>query len=136
MKDLGFIHYFLDVEVQRFNGGLSLNKAKYAAGLIAHAQMCGFKSLSTLMVTKLCLSSTDDETFDAPHFYCSIIGGLQYRTFTHPELAFSVNHVCQYMRQPLKSHFMLVKGILRYSQGTITHGIRLLSHSSLFLYGF
>lgn len=40
------------------------------------------------------------------------------------------------MRQPLKSHFMLVKGILRYNQGTITHGIRLVSHSSLFLYGF
>lgn len=37
MKELGFIHYFLDVEVQRFNGGLSLNKSKYAAGLITHA---------------------------------------------------------------------------------------------------
>jgi hypothetical protein len=68
--------------------------------------------------------------------YRSIVGALQYLTLTRPDLTHAVNLVCQFMHQPGTSHFQAVKRILRYLQGTLDYGIRLLSHSSLNLYGF
>uniref|UniRef100_A0A803Q9W1 Integrase catalytic domain-containing protein n=1 Tax=Cannabis sativa TaxID=3483 RepID=A0A803Q9W1_CANSA len=43
----------------------------------------------------------------------SIVGALQYITITRPELSFSVNKVCQFMQQPLSTHWQAVKRILR-----------------------
>ena len=37
---------------------------------------------------------------------------------------------------PISSHFQAIKHILRYLQGTLDYGLRLLSQSSLSLYGF
>ena len=135
MKDLGYLHYFLGVEVQQFSGGIFLNQAKYASDLLDRAEMRGCKPISTPMVTKL-RAPVDDDLFHDPQFFRSIVGGLQYLTFTRPELSFSVNYVCQHMQSSTNFHFQLVKRILRYVQGTIEHGIRLLSSNTLDLYGF
>ncbi|XXG48874.1 hypothetical protein AAC387_Pa02g3202 [Persea americana] len=88
------------------------------------------------MITSLRPPSDGDDLFDNPQFYRSIVGGLQYLTFTRPDISFSVNYVCQFMHQPTKFHFQLVKRILRYIHGTIDHGIRLLSTCPMELYAF
>ncbi|KAI5332495.1 hypothetical protein L3X38_022624 [Prunus dulcis] len=49
----------------------------------------------------------------------SIVGALQYLTFTRPNFAFSVNQACQFMHNPMESHVVAVKRILRYLKGTI-----------------
>ena len=64
------------------------------------------------------------------------MGALQYITLTHLDLTHAVNLVCQFMHQPGASHFQAVKRILRYLQGTLDYGLRLLSRSSLSLYDF
>ena len=46
--------------------------------------------------------------------YRSIVGALQYLTFTRPDIAYAVNTVCQYMTNPSDVHFSAVKRILRY----------------------
>ena len=53
------------------------------------------------------------------------MGALQYATLTRPEFSYSVNKVCQFMSQPLESHWTAVKQILRYLKGTISHGLHL-----------
>ncbi|XP_018501075.1 uncharacterized mitochondrial protein AtMg00810-like [Pyrus x bretschneideri] len=58
-----------------------------------------------------------------PTLYRSIVGALQYLTFTRPDIAHAVNDVCQYMTQPTKAHFFLVKRISRYLQGTLDYGL-------------
>ena len=64
------------------------------------------------------------------------MGALQYITLTHPNLTHAVNLVCQFMHQPGASHFQAVKRILRYLQGTLYYGLRLLSQTFLSLSGF
>ncbi|KAM1147908.1 hypothetical protein ACFX19_040240 [Malus domestica] len=59
-----------------------------------------------------------------PSHYRSIVGALQYLTFTRPDIAHSVNMVCQFMAQPTDLHMFLVKRILRYIQGTIGYGLQ------------
>jgi hypothetical protein len=44
--------------------------------------------------------------------YRSIVGGLQYLTLTRPDIAFSVNKVCQYLHSPTTAHLTTVKRIL------------------------
>ncbi|XP_021805278.1 uncharacterized protein LOC110749474 [Prunus avium] len=53
----------------------------------------------------------------------SIVGDLQYLTFTRPDIAYAVNTACQYMTAPTDVHFHLIKRILRYVQGILKHGI-------------
>lgn len=55
--------------------------------------------------------------------YRSLVGALQYLTFSRPDIAHSVNVVCQYMTRPPDMHYLLVKRILRNHQGTLECGL-------------
>lgn len=58
-----------------------------------------------------------------PGFNQSLVGALQYLTFTRPDIAFSVNQVRQFMHAPFKAHFASIKCILRYLQGSVSLGL-------------
>ncbi|KAM2142505.1 hypothetical protein ACFX1Q_008652 [Malus domestica] len=58
-----------------------------------------------------------------PTSYRSIVGSLQYLTFTRLDIAFAVNTICQFMSSPTDVHFGAVKRIIRYLQGTMNIGI-------------
>ena len=58
-----------------------------------------------------------------PIEYKSLVGALQYLTFTRPDLSYIVNVACQYMTNPTNVHFNLIKRILRYAQGLIQCGL-------------
>ena len=114
MKDLGPLHYFLGVEVHYFDGGIFLNQAKYSSDLLQRTHMTGCNSIATPMASKLHPPTCADDLLPDPYFYRSIVGGLQYLTFTRLDIAFSVNHVCQYMHRPTNFHFKLRKRIRQY----------------------
>ncbi|GLT44417.1 hypothetical protein SLA2020_183190 [Shorea laevis] len=136
IKDLGHLHYFLGIEVHTNKFGLFLCQSKYAHELLQKAQMVGCKPISTPMAIKTHSSSLTTSAFQNPTFYRSIIRGLQYLTFTRPDLSFAVNHVSQFMHAPTLEHFQLVKRILRYLGGTLDYGMRISNQSTLELYAF
>ncbi|XP_019055751.1 PREDICTED: uncharacterized protein LOC109115816 [Nelumbo nucifera] len=55
--------------------------------------------------------------------YRSVVGALQYVTLTRPEIAYSINKVCQFLAKPTTNHLSTVKRILRYLKSTIDHGL-------------
>jgi hypothetical protein len=55
---------------------------------------------------------------------------LQYLSFTNPDIALSVNGVCQFMYQPLLSHWQAVKRIIHYLKSNISYGLLFTWHSS------
>lgn len=87
MKDLGFLHYFLGVEVRRFPGGIFLSQTKHASDLLERAQMKDCWPISTPLMTKLQSTPQDESSFPDPQFYRSIVGGLQYLAFTRPDIS-------------------------------------------------
>ncbi|GMP45231.1 hypothetical protein CsSME_00013817 [Camellia sinensis var. sinensis] len=82
--------------------------------------MADCKPYSFPMAVKPTSSSlNDDLPFSNPSLYRSIVGGFQYLIITRPDLAFAMNFSCQFMHQPLASHFVMVKRLLRYLKGTL-----------------
>ncbi|KAM1767634.1 hypothetical protein ACFX12_045703 [Malus domestica] len=75
------------------------------------------------------LLSDDGKPYNHPTMYRSLVGALQYLTFTRPDIAFAVHQVCQFMQRPMESHFMAVKRILRYLKATRGCGIQYIRSS-------
>lgn len=65
----------------------------------------------------------DGEPMSDPTLFQSLVGALQYLTFTRPDIVFVVNYACQFMSNPSKLHFTLVKMILHYLQGIVECGL-------------
>jgi histone deacetylase 1/2 len=126
LKQLGEVDYFLGLEVHhKSSGPLLLNQAKYVKDLLCKTNMENCKPIGSPMVSSCRLSRFGTDTMSDPSLYRSTVGALQYATLTRPDIAFSVNKVCQFMAHPLESHWKAVKRILRYLKGTMNHGLLL-----------
>ncbi|CAL9022062.1 unnamed protein product, partial [Prunus brigantina] len=136
LKDLGKLRYFLGLEVQYHSGGtIFVNQAKYARDLIKKASMVTCKPCSTPSKPHHQVLKDEGIPLPDPTLYGSIVGTLQYLTFTRPDIAFAVNTVCQFMHSPTDVHLGLVKRIIRYLQGTLQFGVNF-SPGSMVLSGY
>lgn len=127
LKDLGELHYFLGIEVQKNNGELVLKQERYATELLQRVNTSNCKSVATPLSTSEKLSIHDGERLGSEDStqYRSIVGALQYLTLTRPDISFAVNKVCQFLHSPTTTHWMDVKRILRYVKGTVGLGLKI-----------
>ncbi|KAF5464008.1 hypothetical protein F2P56_014124 [Juglans regia] len=82
------------------------------------------------MASSTRLTAVDGPSFEDPQLYRSVVGSLQYLSFTRPDISFAVNRVCQFMHCPRLIHWQAVKRILRYLRLTSTFGLHLSPISS------
>jgi hypothetical protein len=100
MKDLGPLHHFLGVFVQHQADGLFLTQRQFAHDILERAGMVDCKPVSTLVDTQAKVSTKFGSPIaDSTHFR-SLIGVLQYLTFTRPDLAYVVQQICLHMNDP------------------------------------
>jgi histone deacetylase 1/2 len=138
LKDLGDLHYFLGIEVNKVASGLVLTEDKYASDLLKKVNMSGCKPVSTPLSTSEKLSAfegTRSGPVDATR-YRSIVGPLQYLTLTRPDIAFLVNKVCQFLHAPTDIHWAAIKRILRYLRGDTKLGLEIRKSNSMMVSGF
>jgi hypothetical protein len=136
MIDLGFLHYFLGLQVLQTNEGIFLSQSKYACDLLRRFHMDDCKPTpspfqSGVKLTSTCTSPEVDATL-----YRQLVGSLLYLTHTHPDLSFVVGLVSQYMKTPHESHWKAAKRILHYVRGTVQFGIHYSSGGTPLLVGF
>ncbi|KAM1393866.1 hypothetical protein ACFX2F_029972 [Malus domestica] len=124
IKDLGFLHYFLGIQIIEQADGLLLSQANYVTDLLTKTEMLESKLCATPCLPYNRLLLDDGQPFNNPALYRSIVGALQYLTFTRPDIAFAVHQVCQFMHKPMESHYIAVKMILRYLKCTVKLGIK------------
>jgi hypothetical protein len=136
MTDLGYLHYFLGLQVLQTKEGIFLSQSKYACDLLRCFHMddskpapSPFQSGVKLVVT--CTSPEIDATL-----YHQLVGSLLYLTHTRHDISFVVGLVARYMQTPHESHWKVAKRILRYVGGTIQFGIHYSSWGAPLLVGF
>jgi hypothetical protein len=123
MKDLGALSYFLGIHVSRNNQGLHLNQAKYVLDLLHRVDMIGAKPYAAPFTSGKKLTKFDGDPLPDPSLYRHIVGVLQYCTLTRPDIAYSVNQLCQFLHCPTTTHFQAAKRVLRYLKGTPDPGL-------------
>jgi hypothetical protein len=123
MKDLGQLNYFLGLQISYPSFDLFVSQTKYIKELLDRVDLQDSKPCATPCLPYHHLLKDDGKPYSHPQQYMSIVGALQYLTFTRPDTAFSVNQACQFMHNPMESHVVAVKRILRYLKGTLDFGI-------------
>lgn len=130
LKHLGDLVYFLGIEVKvAAHGSLTLTQSKYLRDLLHKTHMSESSPVHSPMQSTCKLTKTGSPALEDHFMYRSVVGTLRYATITRPDVAYAINKVCQFTSHPLETHWVAVKGILRYLKGTIHHGLHLPSHS-------
>lgn len=138
LKDLGDLNYFLGIEVKKISDGLVLSQDKYTHDILKRMGMSTCKPAPTPLSTSEKLSVQEGSLLgpgDATN-YRSIVGALQYLTLTRPDIAFSVNKVCQFLHSPTLTHWSAVKRIIRYLRGTVGMGLKIQKSQSMLVSAF
>ena len=89
MKDLGELHHFLGMHVQRCGDGL-LSQRQYRLDILDRAGMAECKPCSTPVDTNPKVTATDGAPVADASDFCSLAGALQYLTFTRPDISYAV----------------------------------------------
>jgi histone deacetylase 1/2 len=138
LKDLGELHYFFGMEVNKVRDGIILSQDRYASDLLTKVNMAACKPACTPLSTSEKLSAYEGTTLgpnDAKN-YRSVVGALQYLTLTRPDISFAVNKVCQFLHAPTDVHWMAVKRILRYVKQDTKIGLKITKCNSMLISGF
>ena len=131
MRDLGHLSYFLGLEVSSDSTGYYLSQAKYASNLLSHAGMTDIKVVSTSLEMNARLTPLDGTPLSDATLYRQLVGSLVYLIVTHPNIAYAVYLVSQFLVVPPFTHYVVVIHILRYIKGTMFHGFHFSAHSTL-----
>jgi hypothetical protein len=94
------------------------------------------KPVTTPMASSTNLSAFDGEPFPDHTLFRSTVGALQYLSITHPDIAFTVNKLSQFMHKPTLTHWQAVKRLLRYLKHTIQFGLQIYRSSCHTLQAF
>nr|GEZ27221.1 hypothetical protein [Tanacetum cinerariifolium] len=81
----------------------------------AHMANCNPTQTSVDTESKL---DTEGDPVSDPSLYCSLAVGLQYLTFTRPDISYAIQHVCLHMYDPREPHFAALKRVFCYIRGT------------------
>ncbi|CAN6695415.1 unnamed protein product [Malus baccata var. baccata] len=114
LKDMGKLSYFLGLQVQyKDNGDIFLNQSKYAIDLLHKFLVSEGTPLSD------------------PTMYQSLVGALQYLTFTRPDLSYVVGVACQYMNSPMTVHYEMSKKQSSISRSSTEAKYKSLAHCAV-----
>jgi hypothetical protein len=104
LKDLGPLNFFLGVEAHTTASGMYLSQRSYISDLLQKTKMHEAKPVTSPMSSSTILSKHSGTSLSDPTSYRSAVGSLQYLSLTHPDIAFAVSKVCQFMANPTKDH--------------------------------
>jgi hypothetical protein len=104
MTDLGFLHYFLGLQVLQTNEGILLSQSKYACDLLRRFHMDDCKSSPSPFQSGVKLVATCSSLEVDATLYRQLVGSLLYLTHTCPDLSFLVGLVSRYMQTPHEIH--------------------------------
>jgi hypothetical protein len=132
MKDLGKTKFCLGFQLEHLPSRILIHHSTYTQKILEKFNMnMSYPSKTPMVVRSLDLEKDpfrpkdDEEQILGPEFpYFSVVGALMYlANNTRPNIAFAVNLLARYNSTPTKRHWVGVKNIFSYLNGTKGLGI-------------
>eukprot|EP00253_Pinus_taeda_P010490 PITA_10490 len=100
MTDLGYVHYYLGIEITQHPKSIFLSQKKYIGDLLNRFGMTECNPLTTPMEQNLKLTSIEGKEFQDATKYRQLVGSLNYLTTTRPDISFVVGILSKFMQKP------------------------------------
>ena len=100
MKDLGYLSYFLGLEITHFTDGLYITQAKYAFDFLSRAGLTDSKTVDTPVELNAHLTPSGGKPLSNPSLYRRLVGSLVYLTVTRPDISYEVHQMSLYLSAP------------------------------------
>ena len=125
VEDMGKLHYFLGVKIVQSPGSIWIGQPNYCSELLKRFRMENSRPVSTPCDAGVKLQKAKDEDeLCKQDQYQSAVGSLLYlSTKTRPDLAYAVANVSKYCAKPTQLHWVAVKRIMRYLNGSLMLGL-------------
>jgi hypothetical protein len=126
MTDSGACKFVLGIElVDNADGSVTLCQRRYIDDILKRFGMEDCKPVATPVDISAKIHDDEDASPPADVPYREAVGALMHlMCATRPDIAFAVGMVSRFMESPKDIHWTAVKRIIRYLQGTKSHGIR------------
>lgn len=124
---VGELNNFVGVQITRSNGILKLNQTRYIKDMLSKYRMDDSKSLSLPMDPSVKLSKIGNhnvisEPINAP--YRHLVGSLLYAALsTRIDISYPLNVLSRFSNAPTKTHWIMLKNILRYLKSREDYGL-------------
>jgi Reverse transcriptase (RNA-dependent DNA polymerase) len=136
IKDLGYLKYFLGIEIAHSQGNLFLSQRKYVLDLLKETGKLGCNPSSTPMNCKKKLNTEEGQPIENINQYQRLVEKLIYLTVTRSDLVFSVSQISQFMHSPRSCHLKAIDKILKYLKRTPGKGILMKNNNSNEICGY
>lgn len=112
MSDLGKLTYYLGLEVEQHEGGITLRQDRYANKILEETRMDECNAVNIPMDAGLKLSKAQKERSVDEKDYRRTIGCLRYLLHSRSDLSYWVGVLSRYMHVPKDSHQAALKQVL------------------------
>eukprot|EP00253_Pinus_taeda_P017418 PITA_17418 len=99
MTDLGYVHYYLGIEVTQHPKSIFLSQKKYIGDLLNRFGMTECNPLTTTMEQNFKLTSIEGKEFEDATKYRQLVGSLNYLITTRPNISFVVGTLFRFMQK-------------------------------------
>lgn len=82
------------------------------------------RPMTTPIITNPKKLNTSESDLVDPTLYKQLIGSLMYLVNTRPDICFVVNTLSQYIVEPRRLHWIAMKHVIKYLQGTVEYGFK------------
>ncbi|XP_070014778.1 uncharacterized mitochondrial protein AtMg00810-like [Nicotiana sylvestris] len=123
IKDLGRLHYFLGLEIQYTEKGILMSQRKFTIDLLRVFGCIDCPSMTSPMDPSVKLKANKGAPLPDPSYYRKLIGKLNFLTNTRLDIAYSVQHLSQFMKSLREPHLKAAYHVLRYLKGDPSLGI-------------
>ena len=123
MKDMGKANVILGINIIRSNDRIILSQSHYIENILKRFDMLECCPVSTPMDGSMKLLPHEGNPISQLS-YSKMIGSLMYAmTSTRHDIAYAIRKISRYTSNPRPSHWMAIRRVLWYLEGTMSHGL-------------